>query len=84
MAKRFKQESLKTLGFCNRNDQHSDALKDKNNVVDGATLAISSHSSTATLHGGDVFACINGSGTVFWTGLNAHSLQHGTQFRRDR
>ena len=36
MAKRFKQESLKTLGFCNRNDQHSDALKDKNNVVDGA------------------------------------------------
>ena len=29
-------------------------------------------------------AFINGSGTVFWTGLNAHSLQHGTQFRRDR
>ena len=36
MAKRFKRESMKTLGFCNRNDQHSDALKDKNNVMDGA------------------------------------------------
>ena len=62
MAKRFKH--------LVRNDQHSDALKDKNNVVGGARdpdqmsrmsipsassssmLAISSHSSTATLHGG--------------------------------
>ena len=66
MAKRFKQESLKTLGFkfCNL---------DKNDVVDGARdpdqmslmsilpsassssmLAISSYSSAAILHGGFV------------------------------
>ena len=65
MAKRFKQDSLKTLGFCNL---------DKNDVIDGApsrdpdqmslmsipstssssTLAISSHSSAAILHGGFV------------------------------